>query len=208
MLEAIAGQLPELQKIEQTVSDLERKHAEAQARVQALTRKAHEAREHDLNAEAAALNAGRRPPKPTEPRLREQLDGAGRDLEVLERRLALAQSDRARYLSEHQGEILGLLEDAHAAHGARVAAAASEALEALEARHKTEDDARNLQRLHPAPAPENVGAPEGVAVVWGNLTAQNTGGPRRGDLESVLRVLISMGGATVVGRVEGGEDAA
>jgi hypothetical protein len=206
MLEAIIEKLPELAKLESTVAALERKHAEASARAAALTHKAAQARENDLNLEAAALNAGRKPPNPTEPALAEQLEGAGRDLEVLGRRLALAQGDRARYLSEHHGEILAHLGGAHALEGERVAAAATEALAALAAYHGAEDAARNLQRLHPAPALENSGGPESVSVVWGSLTTRNyAGGPPRGTLEATLQYLISMGAPTIV--EGGGEDA-
>jgi hypothetical protein len=209
MFEAIIGSLPELQTIEKTIDGLERKHAEAQARVQSLAVKTAQALEDDLNREAAALNAGRAAPKPTEPALQEQAQGAVRDLEVSSRRLALAQGEKARYLATHHAEILALLGEAHAAEGQRVAAAASEALAALAAYHGAEDDARNLARLHPAPAEENVGSPENVSVVWGALTTQNlTGGPRRGDLESTLQYLISLGGATIVeaGAEEGEDD--
>jgi hypothetical protein len=206
MLEAIIGKLPELEKLETTVSGLEAKHGQAQARVQALAHKTAQARELDLNAEAVALNAGRKPPNATEPALAEQLEGAGRDGEVLERRLRLAEGDRARYLSENHKEILSLLSQAHALEGERVAAAAGEALAALAAYHGAEDAARNLQRLHPAPALENSGGPESVSVVWGALTTQNlTGGPPRGTLEGTLQYLISLGAPTVV--EGGGEDA-
>jgi hypothetical protein len=44
------------------------------------------------------LNAGKKPPPRKEPELRSQLEAAGRELEVLERRLALAQADRARFI--------------------------------------------------------------------------------------------------------------
>jgi hypothetical protein len=204
MFAAIIESLPELAKLESTVTDLERKHGEASARVQSLALKVQQAREDDLNREAFALNAGRKPPNPQEPGLREQLDGAGRDAEVLQRRLALAVAERGRYLSENHATILGLLAEAHAAEGARVAAAASEALDALLAYHRAEDAARDLQRRHPAPALENVGGPESVSVVWGSLTTQNvTGGPARGTLEGTLRQLISMGAPTVI---EGGAE--
>jgi hypothetical protein len=159
-----------------------------------------------LNAEAVALNRGRKVPNATEPALREQSEGAARDLEVLQRRLALAVAERGRYLSEHHGELLDLLSGAHAAEGQRVAAAAGEALSALLAYHKAEDDARNLQRLHPAPQEENWGSPESTSVVWGALTTRNyAGGPQRGDLEATLQYLISMGAPTIV--EGGGEDA-
>jgi hypothetical protein len=214
MFDLIIERLPELQKLESTVSDLGRKHGEASARVQGLALRTGQAREHDLNAEAVALNSGRRPPKSTEPALREQSEGAARDLEVLARRLALAQGDRGRYLSENHATILSLLGEAHAEEGQRVAAAASEALEALLAYHRAEDAARDLQRRHPAPQEENRGGPQSVSVVWGGLTTQNlTGRPARGTLEGTLRQLISLGEATVVEAGaedddEGGEDAA
>ncbi len=207
MLDLIMEKLPDLEKLEATVAALERKNGEAQARVQALAHRAAQAKENDLDLEAQALNSGRKVPSATEPQLREQLDSAARDLEVLSRRLALANSDRALYLSQHHGEILSHLGAAHAAEGARVAAAAEAALAALLAYHKAEDDARNLQRLHPAPTPENVGSPESVAVVWGHVNTRNfTGGPQRGDLEATLRYLISLGAPTIVEAVEEGED--
>ncbi len=210
MLDLIIEGLPELEKLEGTVTDLERKYAQAQARVQALAHKSAQARENDLNLEAAALNAGRKSPNPTEPALREQSEGAARDAEVLARRLALAVADRGRYLSDNHATILSLLEAAHAAEGQRVAAAASEALEALLAYHKAEDDARNLARLHPRPAAENTGGPESTSVVWGALTTRNyAGGPARGDLEGTLQYLISLGAPTIVeGGGEDTEDAA
>jgi hypothetical protein len=210
MLEQIIGKLPDLEKLESTVSDLEAKHGQAQARVQSLAHKTGQAREDDLNREAAALNSGRKVPNASEPGLRAQLEAAGRDAEVLERRLRLAEGDRARYLSEHHAEILALLAEAHASEGERVAAAATEALAALAAYHGAEDAARNLQRLHPAPAAENVGGPESVSVVWGALTTRNyAGGPQRGDLEGTLQYLISLGAPTIVeGGAEDAEDAA
>jgi hypothetical protein len=213
MFDLIIESMPELQKLEATVAELERKHAEASARVQALALKVQQAREGDLNREAAALNAGRKVPSPDEPGLREQLDGAGRDAEVLSRRLALAEGDRARYLSEHHATILGLLAEAHASEGERVAAAATEALEGLLRRFAAEDDARGLQRLHPAPQEENRGGPQSMVTVWGPQSTVNAGGgPSRGSLEGTLQYLISLGAPTVIEAGaeddEGGEDAA
>jgi hypothetical protein len=205
MFEAIIESLPELAKLESTVSDLERQHAEASARVQGLVLKVQQAREGDLNREALALNAGRKVPSPDEPGLRDQLDGAGRDAEVLERRLRLAEGEKARYISEHHGEILDLLAGAHAAEGQRVAAAAGEALAALLAYHAAEDEARNLQRLHPPAALENTSGPQSAVTIWGPQTTQNVaGGPRRGDLEGTLQYLVSLGAPTIV--EAGGED--
>lgn len=202
MFEQIIESLPALAKIEAAIAALEQEHATVQGRVAGLASKVQQARETDLNGEAAALNAGRKVPKPQEPPLREQLEGAQRDLEVLSRRLSLANSDRARHISEHHERILSLLKAAHSAEGTKVAAAATEALAALLKRFQAEDAARNLARLHPAPALENTGGPESHVTIWGNLTTQNMGGPNRGALEGTLRQLIGMGEATVVGSVE------
>jgi hypothetical protein len=208
MFEQIIEGLPELQRLEATVSDLEAKHGQATARVEGLALRTAQAREHDLNAEALALNAGRRHPNASEPGLREQLEGAGRDAEVLQRRLALAVADRGRYISENHKLLLGLLGESHATEGQRVAAAAEEALAALLRRFGAEDAARDLQRRHPAPAAENVGGPQSVVTVWGNLTTQNAGGVNRGALEGTLRQLVAMGEATIVeaGAEEGDDD--
>jgi hypothetical protein len=205
MLEMIIGKLPELEKLETTVSGLEAKHGEASARVQSLAHKTGQAREDDLNREAAALNSGRKVPNASEPGLRGQLEAAGRDAEVLQRRLALAVADRGRFLSEHHATILGLLGEAHESQGQLVAEAAETALQGLLRRFAAEDAARELQRRHPAPALENVGGPESVSVVWGSLTTNNLGGVNRGALEGTLRQLISMGEGTIV--EGGGEDA-
>jgi hypothetical protein len=216
MLEAIIEKLPDLAKLESTVSALERAHGEASARVQSLAHKTAQAREDDLNRVALALNAGRKPPKASEPDLRQQLEAAGRDAEVLERRLRLAEGDRARYLSEHHAEILALLGQAHESEGQRVAAAAETALQGLLRRFAAEDAARDLQRRHPAPAAENVSGPESMSIVFGSITTRNVSGENRGALEGVLRQLVAMGDATVIeggaedgdGDVGVGEDAA
>jgi DNA repair exonuclease SbcCD ATPase subunit len=200
MLELIIDKLPELKRLEQVVTTLEQEHAEAQGRVAQLSQEVAAVREDDLNREAAALNAGRKAPKPKEPELQTQLQGARRRLEVLERRLALAGSDRTRYIQEHHEDIMRLLAEAHAAAGAEVAEGASRVLEDLLRYFKAEDEARALQRQAPAAVEENTGEPEKVTAVWGNLTTRNiTGGPARGDLEATLRYLASLGPATVVG---------
>jgi hypothetical protein len=200
MFELIMDQLPELQRLERAVLTLEREHGEAQSRVAGLSSRVMEAREDDLNREALALNRGRKAPSPKEPELREQLEGAQRELEILERRLALAGSDRSRYIQEHHDELARLLMEAREAEGARVAEGASRVLEDLLVYFKAEDDIAAMRRLIPAPAEENTGAPERSVAVWGSLTRRNiTGGPPRGDLEGTLRYLASLGPATVVG---------
>jgi hypothetical protein len=200
VFELIADKLPELQRLEQVVATLEQERTEAQGRHALLVQEVAAVREDDLNREAAALNEGRKVPNPKEPALRSQLEGVERELEVLERRLALAQADRARYIQSNHERLAALLMEAQASEGARVAEGANQVLADLLRYFKAEDDIRALRRLVPAPAEENTGEPERVTAVWGSLTTRNiTGGPARGDLESVLRYLESLGAATVVG---------
>ncbi len=200
MFELILEKVPELQCLERAVATLEQEHVEAQGRHAQLVQEAATAREDDLNREAAALNAGKRLPKPREPELRERLERAQRDLEILDRRLALAQADRSRYIQEHREELLGLLAEAQAAEAAKVAEGAARVLEHLLVYFRAEDDARAMGRLVPAPVEENTGGPEKVTAVWGPMTRGSiTGGPPRGDLEGTLRYLVSLGETTVVG---------
>jgi len=207
VFELIADKLPELQRLEQVVADLEQERTEALGRHAQLVQEVATAREDDLNREAAALNEGRKVPKPKEPALRSQLEGVERELEVLERRLALAQADRGRFIQSNHERLAALLMEAQASEGERVAEGAAKVLEHLLVYFKAEDDLRALGRLVPAPAEENTGAPERVTAVWGSLTTRNiTGGPARGDLEATLRYLESLGETTVVG--EGAEGAA
>jgi chromosome segregation ATPase len=209
VFELIITEVPELQRLEEAVAALEREHGEASARVQGLANRVLEARERDLDGEAAALNRGRKPPKPKEPELRSQLDSAQRELEVLERRLTLAGSDRSRYIQEHHAELVRLLAQARDAEGENIAEGASRVLEDLLRYFKCEDDARAMRRLIPEPVQENTGEPERAVAVWGPVGTQTvTGGPRRGDLEGALRYLVSLGGGTVVGEGAEGSDAA
>jgi hypothetical protein len=189
-----------LQRLERVLATLEQEYTEAQGRHALLVQEVAAVREDDLNREAAALNAGKRTPKPREPQLRSQLEGVQRELEVLERRLALAQADRARFIQTNHERLAALLMEAQASEGERVAEGASQVLADLLRYFKAEDDMRALRRLVPAPAEENTGAPEQSVTVWGNLTTRNiTGGPARGDLEGTLRYLESLGETTVVG---------
>jgi hypothetical protein len=200
VFELIADKLPELQRLERVLATLEQEYTEAQGRHALLVQEVAAVREDDLNREAAALNAGKRTPKPREPQLRSQLEGVQRELEVLERRLALAQADRARFIQTNHERLAALLMEAQASEGERVAEGASQVLADLLRYFKAEDDMRALRRLVPAPAEENTGAPEQSVTVWGNLTTRNiTGGPARGDLEGTLRYLESLGETTVVG---------
>jgi hypothetical protein len=203
VFEQILEKVPELRELEETISALEQEHQKAQSRVHALAVKAEQAREDDLNREAAALNAGTRPPKPQEPRLREQLESAERDLEILVRRLALAEGARSRYVQENHERLATLLVEAQEEEGAKVAAGASEVLADLLALYKAEDASRGLARLHPpgGPQPENTGEAQAHTAIWGPLTQRSEGAPRRGDLEGALRYLASLGPATEIDEV-------
>jgi len=73
--------------------------------------------------------------------------------------------------------------------------------------YKTEDDGRALER-QTAPPPEiNSAEAASTTVILGTLTTQNTPGPRRGDVEGVLRLLQTYGEGAVVGEAASTEGA-
>jgi hypothetical protein len=200
MFELIIEKVPELRKLEESVATLEQDFAKAQGRVQGLANRVAQAREDDLNREAAALNSGRKVPPPKEPELRIQLEGAQRELEVLERRRELAQADRARFIQANHERLITLLAEAQAAEGAKVAEGAARVLSDLLRYFKAEDDVRAMGRLVPPAEQENTGTPERTTAIFGPVSTRNvTGGPRRGDLEGALRYLEGLGPTTVVG---------
>jgi hypothetical protein len=205
VFEQILSKVPELGRLQATLANLQQEHQNAQGRVHGLAMRAEQAREDDLNREAVALNAGTRPPKPQEPRLRGQLESAQRELEILTRRLALAESDRSRFVQEHHERLAALLEEAQEEEREEVAVRASALLENLLRLYAVEDSSRALARLHPpgGPQPENTGEVQASphTTILGPMTQRSEGAPRRGDLESALRYLGSLGPATEIDEV-------
>lgn len=209
VLEPIIEHVPELAKLERTVQSLEKEQADATARVHGLMVRANEARESDLDREAAALNRGRAVPQRKEPEIRSQLEGAQRDVEVLARRHQLAVADRSRYVGEHRDELLDLLRSSHAGESRKVAESARVTLEDLLWVFAVEDSARELMRTFPEPQPENTAQPQGLTNIYGPVSTATVSGtqPRRGDIEGTLRYLISLGSETVVGEASDGDAA-
>jgi hypothetical protein len=110
-----------------------------------------------------------------------------------------------------RGELLELLRTSHAGESKKVAESARVALDDLLRVYAVEDSARELVRTFPEPQPEQVGDLPGqpLTTIWGPLTTQHVSGttPHRGDLESALRYLISLGSETVIGDASDGNAA-
>jgi hypothetical protein len=210
MPQLIRGEIPELDKLERKVEDLEAERMVAENKVFTLRQRVAEAHDDDVSRTAHALNNGRQPPKPKEPQIREQLQHAEREHEILERRVQFAESERARFVAGHVEEIMGALQGAHTAEGEKIAQAAREALEALGRYHALEDEARQLQRLAPSGEwrewePGEVVAGQSVTTFLGPLRSDRVdmnSPTARGNLEAVLQYLVSLGTVTEVGPVE------
>jgi hypothetical protein len=214
MFESIRDGVPELAKLQQVVTKLEQETYEAESRVAQLQVEARDAREDDLNREAAALNAGRRPPKPKEPEVRAQLEGAQRRWEVLQRRLALAQGEVARYISENHQELARLLKEAKATKAGQVSELAAPLAKALHDYQLPDADMRGLRPYLEGPQEENTGAPQDSVYFMGALNRSNASGPERvgsmsiGQIEALLTELAGLsaryeaGGVTIVGPSE------
>jgi hypothetical protein len=141
----------------------------------------------------------RQRPTPKAPKVRDQLESANEDLALLDRRIELKTQERAEYIQGHGPELISLLAEQHKETGNKIAQLAGELLQELLLLYKTEDDGRALERQTAPPPEVNTGDPASVTTMIGTLTTHNMGGPRRGDIEGVLRLLQTYGEAAVVG---------
>jgi hypothetical protein len=212
MLESITSRMPELRELEDQIAKLTADQQQSQAKVEALQRRVLETREDDISRAAAALNRGKAAPPPKEAEVRAQLENAAYELEIVSRRLQLAQSDLSRFVSEHREEIAHHLRAVHAEETRRVSEGAERVLSEVLAMYQTEDEARQLARIYPEPQPEPEQFPEAqsLTTIWPLQSTQNFGGgPMRGDVQGVLEYLRSLGEASVaeVGPTEAEDDA-
>jgi hypothetical protein len=214
VFELIVEKMPDLKRLQQKVSNLEQERGEAEARVMQLRVQVQDERSSDLDREAAALNAGTRVPKPRAPELQSQLEGAERRLEVLGRRVGLAQADLSRFLSENAQDLARLLQQVEVDKAREVALLAEPLAKALHELQLPGLDARALRPYLEGPAPENTGEPESTITVMGPYNRQNAGGGERvagqtiGQVEAIVAELVGLatryeqGDVTVVGPTE------
>lgn len=222
MFESIREQVPELARLQAAAAELEQEVYEASNRVAQLQSAVASAREDDLNNEALALNRGRKPPKAKEPEVRAQLEGAQRRLEVLQRRLQLAESDVARYISENAHTLSRLVSEAKAARAREVSELAAPLAKALHDYQMPDADARALRPYVEGPQAENSGEPQDSVYFLGPMRRENAFGTDRiagetiGRLQALVSELVGLaaryeqGDVTVVGPTpeESGEGAA
>jgi len=180
--------------------DLIRQYEEAAGRVAVLEQARPDALDRDLNAHARALRKGDEVPEAEhEAKLDEELAGAVRTRDALQRAVEGAMADVASYRLEH---VFTLQQDITAALDARAQDLAEHARAAAALYAEVEDGRLVAKRLAPAQAaPENTGAPQDTTVLIGPMTTGTiAGGPNRGDIEAVLNYLSSLTqSVTVVG---------
>jgi hypothetical protein len=188
---------PRLGDLQQKVATLEQEHNEAEARAAQLRAEVQEARNQDITAEALALNAGKRPPKPKEPELRAQLEGAQRRAEVLGRRLALAQSDVSKYVQVHHEELYQKLAEAERLKAQKVADGARQLLSDLSRYYQIDEDRKAMKPMLPPPpetGPPGSAEADRITTIFAGLqtSASLSSGPPRGTIEEILRHLASL----------------
>jgi chromosome segregation ATPase len=183
---------PRLRELEEEVSDLTRRHQEAQAEAQALENQLETARRADLDREAKAVRGGKNPPKPKhEPPIQTKLEAARRNAEVYRRALEEAQSDLGVYRAEHRA---ALFVDLEHFRGQIARDFAKHAQAAAAGFGRWSDLAYTLKDLRPPPdyeAAENAPAVRSSTSIIGVQTRQSSG-PARGEVEQMLNYLASL----------------
>jgi hypothetical protein len=188
-----------LDELQQEAEGLIDRYQEAAAKVAGLEQGRQDARDKDLDAHASALRKGDEVPEAEhEAKLDEELAGAVRTRDALQRAVEGAMADVASYRLEHAST---LQQEISAALDAKAQDLAEHAWAAAALYAEVEDGRLEAKRLAPVRgAPENTGAPEDTTVLIGPMSTRTDSGPNRGDIEAVLNYLSSLTqSVTVVG---------
>jgi hypothetical protein len=198
---------PELKKLQERADALEREGEQAQARVARLRAAVHQARGEDITAEAIALNAGKKPPKPKEPGLKAELEAAEREVEVLRQRQALAGGDVSRWIQVNHEALYARIAEAESREAQRVSEAARQLLAEVGRYYQLGDDRKRMKPLIPVEEDGGSGAarPITTSILGIQGLGQGPGSslPPRGQVESVLTALASLYAAEHEGEAQG-----
>jgi hypothetical protein len=198
----LKAKYPRLAKLQEDRAKFRARHEKAAAQAQTLQAHIQRARNADIEAEAAAVLLGRKPPEPTHERdARRDHERAVRERDVLARALQSLEEQYGDHLAEHQRELFA---DVLRARHAVALELAGHAGAALSDYARWADLARVVKDLAPAtPTDENAPSQRVTNSFYGLHTVQR--GPARGDIEAALGYLVSLG-ASEAGRE--GDDAA
>jgi len=188
---------PRLTELHEQVDSLEQRQAEQHAVVAGLRRDLEQAKEDDLNLEAAALKTEAAKPKPKAPEIKRALEAAAHDLEVVARALAMAQSDIGQYRAKNSEKLLDGLQRAKAARARAVASRAKPLLEELRGFYAVDDDMKVLKPYLQHESPGSGEAQKYSLFLGGVQTTQSAFGGRvagleRGNLEAVIAALVRL----------------
>ena len=148
------------------------------------------ARARDLDAEAAALLEGKKPPEPKHERAaQDALDRAVRNRDVAARAVQALHEKLGAFMGEHQAAVYADVAEARR----KVAEELAEHARAALARYaRFEDLGYHVKRLRPAePVDENAPALR-LTNVFAGLHITHSDGPARGDIEAVLSYLAGL----------------
>ncbi len=178
---------PRLAKLLQDRAGFQRRYQKASAQVQTLTAHVPRARAADLDAEAAAVRLGRKPPESThEADAKRDLERAIRERDVLARTVQAVEEEYGNYLAQHQSALFG---DVLQARHAVALGLAEHARAALSDYARWADLAKTVKDLTPSvPVDENAPSQRLTTAFIGVHAAQPSG-ISRGTVEQVLGYL-------------------
>lgn len=187
---------PKLDSIQADLADFQRREQKASAEVSTLRAQLPQARARDLDAEAAAVRRGRKPPTPThEPGVQRDLDRATRERDVLARTIQAVHEEIGAFMAEHQAAVYAdVVEARH-----KVAEQLAEHARATLSHYaRFEDLGQHCKRLRPVePVVEGLPAARLTNSFAGMVHTTQTDAPPRGHVESVLAYLTSLGDGVV-----------
>jgi len=189
----VLAKWPRLRELREEEANLEKQLARQGAEVAQLKAALPAARDKDLDASAAAVREGKKPPTAKhEPKAHAAVKDAEQTYQITQRALEATRADYLKHLARHQAAVYADVLETRQALANEAAEGARKAASAYGKWHSMQYVIRDL--APPPPAPDEQAPAQRLTSSWTGtiLTTTSANEPDRGVIEGMLSYLISL----------------